>query len=425
MQLKQQILNNKIIIQNFSYLSLFQVFTLVIPLITYPYLIKVVGLELYGVVIFAQTIVSYISLVINFGFNISGPRDVAIYKNDHDLLSKYVSSIYIIKLGIWLICFLLYMILINSLQFFKEYRIVYFFAYFITFNDLLFPIWFFQGIEKMKYITYINLFVRSLFVIAIFVFIKKSVDFIYIPLLNGIGALVSGSIALYIVFKKEGVVFTRVSKQMLWSQLKDGFSLFISTISIQLYLNVNKLIIGRFLGMSEVTIYDLAQKIILVLKIPIGMFSQAIFPKISRERSIKFINKMMFFAVSVIIIMYLFLYFSSNWIVLTLMHRKMPLAVSVIRILGFSIIFVALNTFLGSNRLIPFGLNKKFMTATIYNSIVYFLLIGFLFAFHLINIYTISYTYVSVEVFAFILLLYINKRLNLLWSRSNENIKFK
>lgn len=416
MKLKQQILNNKIIIQNFSYLSLLQVFTLVIPLVTYPYLIKVVGLKLYGVVIFAQAIVSYISVFINFGFDISAPKDVAIYKNDHDLLSKYVSSIFIIKFGIWLIFFLLYMILIYSFQFFHEYLIVYFFAYFITFKDVLFPIWFFQGIEKMKYITYINLFVRSLFVIAIFIFIKESTDFIYIPLFNGVGAFLSGSIALYIVFKKEGVVFTLVPKQMLWSQFKDGFTLFISRISIELYLNVNKIIIGKFLGMEEVTVYDLAQKVILLLKIPIGMFSQAIFPKISREKSIRFINKMMFLVVTVIIVVYLALYFSSNWIVLLFMHTKMPLAISIIRILGFSIIFVALNTFLGSNRLIPFGYNKEFMMVTVYNSVAYLIIIGLLFIFNFINIYTLSFAYVLVEVFAFIFLFFTCKKLNLLLS---------
>lgn len=416
MQLKQKILNNKIIIQNFSYLSLLQAFTLVIPLITYPYLIKVVGFELYGVVIFAQAIVSYISVVINFGFDISAPRDVAIHKNDHDLLSKYVSSIFIIKFGIWLICFFLYMILIYSFQFFHEYLIVYLFAYFITFNDILFPIWFFQGIEKMKYITYINLFVRSLFVIAIFIFIKKKADFIYIPMFNGIGAFLSGSIALYIVFKKEGVVFTRVPKQMLWSQLKDSFTLFVSRISIELYLNVNKIIIGKFLGMEEVTIYDLAQKVTLLLKIPIGMFSQAIFPKISREKSIAFINKMMFLAVTVTIVVYLALYFSSKWIVLLFMHIEMPLAVSVIRILGLSVIFVTLSIFLGSNRLIPFGYNKEFMVAAVYNSIAYLIIIGLLFIFNFINIYTLSFTYVFIEVFAFIYLFFTCKKLNLLLS---------
>ena len=99
MEIKKLITNNKKIIENFSYLTIFQVFTLLSPIITYPYLIRVVGLEMYKMVIFAQTIVTYFSLLINFGFNISGPKDVALSKNDHHLLSEYVSFIHYIEVN--------------------------------------------------------------------------------------------------------------------------------------------------------------------------------------------------------------------------------------------------------------------------------------------------------------------------------------
>ena len=65
---------NKTVLANFSYLSILQVFTILFPLLTYPYLLRVIGLELYGVIVFAQAIINYVSLVINFGFNMSGAR---------------------------------------------------------------------------------------------------------------------------------------------------------------------------------------------------------------------------------------------------------------------------------------------------------------------------------------------------------------
>ena len=76
----EKLMRNKTVLVNFSYLSILQIFTIVFPLLTYPYLLRVVGLELYGVLVFAQTIISYVSLVINFGFNMSGARNVAVYK---------------------------------------------------------------------------------------------------------------------------------------------------------------------------------------------------------------------------------------------------------------------------------------------------------------------------------------------------------
>lgn len=414
MQLKKKILNNKKIIENFSYLTLFQVFTLLSPLITYPYLIRVVGLELYGVVIYAQTIVTYFTLFITFGFNISGPKDVAEKREDKRLLSECVSSIYIIKSTIWVIGFLVYIVTLYSFSFFSDHLLLYIFAYFVTIGDVFFPTWFFQGIEKMKYITYINLFVRSLFIVAVFIFIKHSSDYVYIPFLNAIGAIISGSIAVYIVFKREGVVFTFVSRHILFTQIKVSFVLFVSQLSVQLYMNMNKLIVGAFLGMTEVAIYDLGEKITGLLKTPISMISQAVFPKISREKSIRFINKVMFLVVGIITVIYVCLFFTSSWLVVFFTGTKIPIAVDIVRILGLSLILLSFSMFLGGCRLIPFGFNKEYMFAMVSNSAMYIILIGILWAFHSIGIYTITITAVTVEAFGCILLYFINKKLNLL-----------
>lgn len=80
MSIKEKVARNKTVLANFSYLSILQVFTILFPLLTYPYLLRVIGLELYGVIVFAQSIIIYISLVINFGFNMSSAKEVAIHK---------------------------------------------------------------------------------------------------------------------------------------------------------------------------------------------------------------------------------------------------------------------------------------------------------------------------------------------------------
>ena len=98
---KYKIFNNRILLTNFSYLAILQIFIMLSPLITYPYLIRVVGLELNGVVVFAQSISTYLSLIINFGFNIYGVRQVALYKEDQVELNRIISTIYTNKFIIW------------------------------------------------------------------------------------------------------------------------------------------------------------------------------------------------------------------------------------------------------------------------------------------------------------------------------------
>ena len=153
MALQERLGRNKTILANFSYLSLLQVFAILFPLLTYPYLLRVIGLELYGVIIFAQSIINYVSLVINFGFNMSGARNVAIYKQDRARLSRIVTSIYWCKFILWLVCLVLYLSVISMVPFFEDHYWVYVLSFLLTFNELLLPIWFFQGIEKMKYVV--------------------------------------------------------------------------------------------------------------------------------------------------------------------------------------------------------------------------------------------------------------------------------
>lgn len=417
MSIKKQILNNKTVLTNFSYLSILQLFVIIFPLLTYPYLLRVIGLEMYGVIVFAQTIINYISLIINFGFNISSTREVSLYKRDKKKLSQIVSSTYICKFILWCICLLLYMIIINIFPFFLKYYWVYFFSFLLTYNEFLFPVWFFQGIEKMKYITIVNLSSRFLFVISIFIFVRDKSDYIYVPLLNGIGAILAGSLSLYIVVCKEKIKISFVPKYSLSNTFKNSFPLFISTLSTQIYVNVNKLVVGAFLGMSEVSIYDIADKILHLIKLPISMAAQAVFPKISREKNIRFVNRIMLLVVGVVSLAYVILFISSEWIVYLFTGRYLREASTIVRILGLSAILVSFNGFMGGNRLVPFGYSKIYMRVMISNCI--FFLLGMLLLWFLkwINLYTVTVMIVVVEIFCSFSLVYVNNKLRLLKNR--------
>jgi len=155
--------NNKKIIENFSYLSILQILNLALPLITYPYLIKVLGADLYGMIIYSQVIISYFSIIINYGFEASATKDISVNRRNKIKISNIVSSVLEIKLFLWLISFIILLILIYLLPSFSNNKILYLFTFTLTFNEFLFPVWYFQGMEKMKFITLINGSVKVLF----------------------------------------------------------------------------------------------------------------------------------------------------------------------------------------------------------------------------------------------------------------------
>jgi len=414
MFLREKLGRNKTVLANVSYLSILQIFTILFPLLTYPYLLRVIGLDLYGVIVFAQTIITYVSLVINFGFNMSGAKNVAICKENKELLSRIVSSTYLCKLILWSICVVVYFSIISIVPFFKEHYWVYSLSFLLTFNELLLPIWFFQGIENMKYITIVNMLARLLFVIAIFLFIHEREDYLLVPLLNGLGAVVAGILSLYIVLGRERVRLSVIPIRELRSAYKESFPLFVSTLSTQIYVNVNKLVIGSFLGMSEVSIYDLGEKVLNLMKLPISMVSQAVFPKISREKNIHFVNKIMFLLAGAVFIGYMFVFIASRQIVYLFTGAYVNDAIVVIRILGVSAIIISFNCFLGGNRLVSFGFSSMYMKIMICNCLFFLLILLILLLANMINVYTVSLMVVIVEVFCFIVLLIKNRYIGLI-----------
>lgn len=409
-----KIKENRTVLTNFSYLTLLQFVTLLGPLITYPYLVRTIGLHLYGIVIFAQVLVSYISLIVDFGFNSIGAKEIASNRDNPNITSEIVSSIQLNKLIIWFICFVIYFIVICFVPFFKDHKFVYICSFFITFNELLFPVWLFQGIEKMKYTTYINVFVKLMFILLIFIVVKNDSDYIYIPLLNSIGALVAGFFSFYVIIKKEHIRLFWVPISKLIYYFKESISLFISVISVRLYLNINKLVVGSCLGMSEVAIYDLGEKIATTMKIPIGMIGQATFPKISRERNIRYINRLMAIVVGLAILGYIVLFLFTPLMVKLFIGENNLDAIVIVRILGLSGIFAAGNYFLGGNRLIPLGYKNEYMKVMVLNCLFYFFLLVILYLGDFLNLYSISVVTIAVEIFNTLSLIRWNKRLNIL-----------
>ncbi|MFK8264230.1 oligosaccharide flippase family protein [Capnocytophaga canimorsus] len=417
-RIKKIIKDNKKIFENFSYLALVQVFNLMMPLLVYPYLIRVLGDTLYGKVIFAQTIVTYFSIFINFGFNISGVKDIAIHRNNTYKIGEIVSSILTIKVAF---CFFSLLILILGLFLFNikgDDFWLYVFSFFICLNEVLFPQWFFQGIEKMKYITIINFCLKVLFFVLIFVFVKNKVDFLLVPLLNGIGVFVGGIISLYIIFLKEKVIFAFTSLNTIKMYLKENITLFTSDIVISVKDRFNILFVGMFLGMDMVAIYDLGTKILLLTMLPISILNNALYPKMAIEKDKKLLSKIMKYSFIFYILLTTILEFLVPKIVYFLGGDNLMNAVTPTRIFLLSAVIYSLGFPLAHNGLLVFSKYKLLLTGMVLTTLFYLfcILIGYTFSL-LENISVFAIITVLVYTFEFIYRYIVCKRENIIIDR--------
>lgn len=404
---------HKLLIENFSYLSALQLLNMLLPFVTYPFLIRILGKEVYGLVIFSQAVIGYLVILVGFGFNVSATKEVSIYRDNPEKLSQIVSSVLIIKSSL---CFFSLIILSIVLWFIPKahgYVALFYLTMWLCVYDVVFPVWYFQGVERMKYITWLTLASRLIFVGLILLFIKSPADYLLVPIINGIGAVVAGLASLYIIFISHEVRFSKQPYDVLKYYFKEAIPIFVSNVSIQIYASSNKVILGTFLGMAEVAYYDLGEKLVAILRIPQGLISQTLFPKINKDKDIGFVKKAFHLSLLFNIFLTLVLVIFSRKIIVMLGGEQMLPTIWVVNILVLTVPIVAMSNIFGIQLLIPFGYSKPFSKVIILSGLVYLVQLLLLWPTLGFNIYNISIVTIITETFVTMYLFYLCKRFNL------------
>ena len=218
----------------------------------------------------------------------------------------------------------------------------------------------------MKYQAVINLSAKLLFTISIFIFISRPSDYIYVPLLNSLGFIVGGVIAVFTVLFHFKVPLRIPSLPMLKQQFIEGWNIFISTISINLITSINTLILGIVTNNTIVGYYTGTEKIIQAIKFAPSPIYHAIYPhcamlaEISRPQCVKFIRKVARYTfVSSALVWLITLYFAEEIVVLVLGEAYRP-ASSIFRIFSVLIFATPLAYVFFNVALLSFKLDKYF-----------------------------------------------------------------
>jgi len=286
----------KVLLENFFSLSALQLVGMLLPLITLPYLLRVLGFSNYGIVILAASLVAYFQSITDYSFKITATRDVAVYRNSPEKLNIIYSKVLMVK-GLFLcLSFLVLFAIVMLYPPFYEERRVFFLTMPLLIGYGLFPEWFFQGIEKMKYISLLNIGIKLFFTICVFVFITKKEDYWIYPLLQSAGFIGAGLVGQYILIKKYKLKFYWLRFKMIKNTIKDNFPIFINQFLPNLYNNTNTLLLGIFTTTYLVGIYDALKKIIDLCVAFLNIVSRVFFPFLNRRKDAfpKYLKMMLF-----------------------------------------------------------------------------------------------------------------------------------
>ncbi|MFH0855260.1 MAG: flippase [Candidatus Omnitrophota bacterium] len=343
--------DKKLVLENFASLSTLQCINYLLPLIVLPYLIRIIGPEKFGLIAFAQAFIQYFMILTDYGFSLTATRKISLCK-ELKQASTIFSSVMTVKFILAALSYLILLVLINVVPKFKSDWLLYLFSFGAVIGNTLFPVWLFQGTEKMKFITIINIIGGLIYAISVFIFVRAPDDYILVPLLNSLFFIVTGIFGLYIAFKEFDLEFVFQSYHDIKQELRTGWGIFISVVAINTYTATRIFAVGLLTNNTITGFYSIAEKIAGVVQtFPLTALSQALFPRISwifaksKRRALNLMHKVQRSTTLIYLAAVPVIFFASPFIVRLACGSDFPEAVISLRMLLLSVFFISANAF--------------------------------------------------------------------------------
>ncbi len=345
-------LERQVVMKNVAALSVLQAITYVLPILILPYLFRVIGPEKFGLIAFAQAFVQYFIILTDYGFNISATREISLARHHHAKVCNAFSAVMTIKIGLAILSLFGLSLIVYFVPKFHNDWVVYIFSFGSVIGSTLFPVWFFQGTEKMKHIAELNIVGGIVYAVCILLLVRRPEDYLKVPLVNSSISLITGLAAQYMIFRKFKITFQFQQGHHLRQQLKAGWDIFISIAAINAYTSTRVFVIGLFTNNALTGFYSIAERIANACQtFPLWSFSQAIFPRLSaifhknKTKAFRIMQRIRNITVIISLICLPLIFSFAHIIVRIICGADYPAVVISLRILLVAVFFVSANAF--------------------------------------------------------------------------------
>lgn len=342
--------SGRVLLENFTYLTLLQIAQYALSLISVPYLARVLGKEGLGAIAFAASVVVWFRTIVDWGFGLTSTRDVAQNKNNHKRLEQIFSVVFWAKWLLTVATFVIYCLLIVVVPKLKENALLLILTFLTTPASIFYPGWLFQGLERMKFLTIFSVSMRLFFTIAIFFVIKDSDDYIMQPVLLFLGEIIVGIVAMYIVIVKWKIRLHFVPYLEVRKSLKSNFDVFLNNLFPNLYNAFSTMLLGFVGGNSANGLLDAGSRFIGLVQSMLSVLSSTFFPFLSRRLDAHRLYGRMHLSVAIFFSILLFIF--APLIIRIFFTEEFYDAIVVLRIMSASLVFLSLGNIYGLNYLI-------------------------------------------------------------------------
>ncbi|MDO4931813.1 MAG: oligosaccharide flippase family protein [Prevotellaceae bacterium] len=343
-------------------LGILQIAGYVFPLITMPYLAHTLGVLYIGKIAFAGAVIAYFQTLVDYGFNYTATRDIARYREDKEKISILFSSVMYCKFCLVLMSAVILGCMTAIISIFHDNANIFWATFILLPGYAMFPEWLFQGLEKMKYITILNLLSKLFFTIAVFIFIKDKSDYIWQPILIGLGYIAAGFLSWYIILKKMNIHFLAIRRCHLLQTMKGSTDIFINQLMPNLYNNFSVMLLGLCGTPNANGLYEAGNKLVSIADRMLNVISRAFFPFLSRR-----LDKHSLYAKYQLVLTICCscaLFIMAEPLIIFLFSKEFVSAIWVLRLLAVSLFFLSMTHIYGVNFLILQGKERQLRNIT-------------------------------------------------------------
>lgn len=274
-------LKDNVAFKNGIWMYLLQFFNAVVPLLTLPYITRMLGTSMYGVFSIAHNVIVYLQVLVDYGFGMSATRKVAIDNNKD--LNKLFTSVFLARLFLLLVCYFVIFVFIAFHEGQDELNFSLLALTPLLIGNTVQMNWLFQGKQDMKYISLVNIISRIISVVLIFVFVRQPSDVILYSFFYSISTFLSGFVGYGISRIKYKIRPVRVSFKDVIMELRDGWLVFTTQFSSKVFGSIGLTFLGIYASTSEVGAFSVIQKIPNILMLGWSPISQVLYPISSKK----------------------------------------------------------------------------------------------------------------------------------------------
>ncbi|MBC7607430.1 MAG: oligosaccharide flippase family protein [Burkholderiales bacterium] len=272
--------------KNFTNLVVYgfgQGFNLLTPLLAVPYIVSKCGIENFGKTGVGMALSFFLVVIVDFGADIIGVKEVSVNRDDSKILANIFITTYAAKLLLTVGLLLILSLLFIYVPYFNREKSMFFLCLPILIGQFINPIWFLQGIEDFKWITVLNISTKMLYLVGIFIFIKKPADYIFVNLCWGMGMILPFSFGVLRCMKTFDLSFRSLIFSNVVKLLKEDYKFCVSQLFLSMKNYSPMLLIGFFGGFAVAGQYKIIEQIIMPIRTYLQMIFRFFYPKLCYE----------------------------------------------------------------------------------------------------------------------------------------------